>query len=904
MRLDCSGARIDRSRTLSFSFDGRALTGHPGDTLASALIANDVRVVGRGPYLDRPRGILSAGVEEPNALVELDLGTHSQPMVRATSVELYDGLVARSLAGRGRVGAAPDPSRYDKVHRHCDVLVVGGGPAGLAAAEAAAATGARVILAEEGPDLALPAPDGSPRDAGDVTLLPRTTALGLYDHGYAVLAQRRTEHMGAAAPAHVSRQRLWHVRAGRIVLATGAVERPIVFSGNDRPGVMLAGAAREYADRYAVAAGRRAVVFTTNDSAYAAAESLLDHGVEVVALVDAREQPPAGPAARLRERGVELHGGSAVVATTGAERLDGVRVAPLQADGALAGAAQAIACDLLAVSGGWTPTLHLYAQAGGRLRWEPSLAAHVPDGEHPAVSVVGAAAGEFAHDAGPQPLWSVPPEDGESWDRHFVDLQRDATVADLHRAVGAGLRSLEHVKRYTTVGTGFDQGKTSNVNAIGIVAGLLGEAVESLPPTTYRPPFTPAPFAVLAGRERGMLSDPARHTPIHPWHVAHGARFEDVGQWKRAWYYPREGEDMDAAVARECAAARTGVAVMDASTLGKIDVQGPDAGEFLDRVYTNLMSTLAVGACRYGVICKVDGMIYDDGVVMRLAEDRYVTTTTTGNAAAVMDWLEEWLQTEWPDLRVRLTSVTDHWSTVAVVGPRSRDVIARLVARGEALGNEAFPFMAVRETTVAGAPARLGRISFSGELAFEVHTPARYGLSVWEAVMAAGAEHGITPYGTEAMHVLRAEKGYVIVGQETDGTVTPQDAAMGWVVSKKKDFFVGRRSHQRADNLRPDRRQLVGLLPEDPELLLPEGAQVVLGGEPPLRTAGHVTSSYASGALGRTFAMALVAGGHGRMGETVLVPLGDRMARATVTSTVFYDPEGERRDGDPAERSR
>jgi sarcosine oxidase subunit alpha len=943
-RTDSPIAAIDRERTLTFTFDGRTFTGHPGDTLASALLANDVAVVGRSPYLDRPRGILSAGVEEPNAIVELDHGTHTQPLIRATAIELYDGLVARSLNGRGRIGSGVDPSRYDTRHRHCDVLVIGGGPAGVAAAQAAAATGARVLLVDEQPELggsllhAAGAEDAPAREwvrtagdhlerAAETTVLTRATALGLFDDGYAVVAQRRTEHLGAGAPDGVARQRLWHVRARRIVLATGAIERPIVFAGNDRPGIMLADAARLYANRYAVAAGRRAVVFTNNDSAYRSAEDLLARGIEVSALVDARPAPPAVLTARLQDAGIEVHAGAAVVGACGHERLAAVRIAALDADGAPAGPAQELPCDLLAVSGGWTPTLHLYAQAGGRLRYEPAVAAHVPDGEHPSVDVVGAAAGTASLAAagevgraaaaacgfrGPavappalepepagggeiRPLWAVPPEAGEDWDHHFVDVARDATVAHLHRA---GLRSLEHIKRYTSVGTGSDQGKTSNLNAMGIVAALLDRPLATLSPVTYRPPYTPVPFAVLAGRRRGALHDPARTTPVHPWHVAAGAEFEDVGQWKRAWFYPHDGEDMDAAVLRECAAVRERVGMMDASTLGKIDVQGPDAAEFLDRMYTNLMSTVPVGGCRYGAICGLDGMIFDDGVVMRIAADRYVTTTTTGNAAAVMDWMEEWLQTEWPELQVRLTSVTDHWTAIAIAGPRARDVLSELVD-DVALDAQAFPFMTLRETTVAGAPARLCRVSFSGELAFEVHTPGRYGLAVWKAVMAAGEPHGITPYGTEAMHVLRAEKGYIIVGQDTDGTVTPHDAAMGWVVSKKKDFFVGRRSLRRPDLLRDDRLQLVGLLPEDPAMQLPEGAQVLLPDDESGRSAGHVTSSYTSGALGRTFALALVRGGYGRSGEAVMIPLDGGMLPATITSTVFYDPEGHRRDGDP-----
>ena len=932
LRTDSPHARIDRGRTLRFAFDGAELTGHPGDTLASALVANGVRVVARSIYLDRPRGFLSAGVEEPHAFVGLDLGTHRQPSVRATTAELYDGLVARSLAGRGLVDGTPDPSRYDRRSAHCDVLVVGGGPAGLAAALAAAETGARVTLVDEQQELGGTllhtgeTVDDRPgvawvgdtvatlAAAPDVTVLPRTTAIGVFDDGYVVAVERRTEHLPPGDAPLLARQRVWHIRARRIVVATGAIERPIVFADNDRPGVMLAGAAWTYAARYAALPGRRAVVFTTNDSAYAAAEQLLARGIELAAVVDARPTAPEC-AARLLERGVPVHAGAVVSRTLGDEQ--GVVAARIGADGAFT----EVPCDVVAVSGGWTPTLHLYAQAGGQLAYDPAVAAHVPHGADERLAVVGAAAGAFtladalaggmaagvgatlsSSNGAVRPaattLWAVPPEPGDDWDRHFVDLQRDSTVADLHRAVGAGLDSLEHIKRYTSIGTGSDQGKTSNVNTIGIVAGLLGEPIERFEPTTYRAPYTPVPFAVLAGRERGVLREPVRVTAIHPWHVRHGAVFEDVGQWKRPFYYPRAGEEKRAATLRECEAVRTGVGIMDASTLGKIDVQGADAAEFLDRVYTNLMSTVPVGACRYGLMCHADGVVLDDGVAMRLAEDRYLITTTTGNAARVLDWLEEWLQTEWPGLDVRLTSQTDHWATVAVAGPRSRAVVAAL-APGVAVDAQAMPFMALREVEVAGAPARLCRVSFSGELAYEIHVPARYGLAVWEAAMAAGADLGITPYGMEALHVLRAEKGYVIVGQDTDGTVTPQDAGLSWLVSKKKDFFLGRRSHTRPAQRRDDRRQLVGLLPEDPHLRLPEGAPL-LGDT---GTAGHVTSSYESGALGRTFAMGLLAGGHGRLGETVHVHLDDeRVARATVTETAFYDREGERRDGDPAQR--
>jgi sarcosine oxidase subunit alpha len=481
----------------------------------------------------------------------------------------------------------------------------------------------------------------------------------------------------------------------------------------------------------------------------------------------------------------------------------------------------------------------------------------------------------------------------------FVDLQRDVTVADLTRATTAGLNSVEHTKRYTTAGTANDQGKTSGILASGVVAELLGVDVSALGTTTFRPPYTPVSFAALAGRDRGALHDPIRTTALHDWHVMQGALFENVGQWKRPWYYPQDGEDMETAVLRECAAARESVAFMDGSTLGKIDVQGPDAPVFLDRLYTNMMSNLKVGMIRYGVMCRPDGMVFDDGTAIRLAPDRYLVTTTTGNAAAVLDWMEEWHQTEWPELRVHCASVTEQWATVALVGPRSREVLGSLAPQ-LAVGNDDFPFMAWRDTTVAGIEARVCRISFSGELAYEINVSPWEALALWEALHEAGAPFGITPYGTETMHVLRAEKGYPIIGQDTDGTVTPQDLGMSWAVSKKKPDFIGKRSYARADAVRPDRKHLVGLLPEDPAAFLPEGTQLIADSvlpAPPVPMLGHVTSSYRSAALGRTFALALIKGGRDRIGERLYAPVGDRLIPVTVASPVLYDPEGARRDG-------
>ncbi|MER7693050.1 sarcosine oxidase subunit alpha family protein [Streptomyces sp. NPDC097610] len=945
------GGRIDRDRVLRFTVDGRELTGHPGDTVASAMLANGCVEVAPSLYRSRPRGIVAAGVEEPNALVQLD-GSCAEGMLPATTVELYDGLSATTLSGMGRLDPTPDPAVYDKKYVHTDVLVVGAGPAGLAAAAAAAGSGARVILLDDQPepggsllsgarsDLQWVAEVHATLDAvPEVVVLQRTTAFGSYDDNYVLALQRRTDHLGADAPdpsEGISRQRLWHIRARQVVLATGAHERPLVFAGNDRPGVMLAAAVRSYLNRYAVAPGSRAVVSTTNDSAYDTVADLHSAGMDIAAVVDARAELSHRAAEVAAATGVRVLTGSAVVDTAGDRRLTGVTVQALDESGQLTGISQSFDCDLLAVSGGWSPVVHLHSQRQGRLRWDEDMVAFVPDGTVRDQQVVGAARGTYDLDGcraqgaragaraateagfpvsvpsssddqgcGPvRALWLVPAPDGEpgTWDTHFVDLQRDVTVADVWRSTGAGMRGVEHVKRYTSLGTANDQGKTSGVNAIGVIAEALGSGASpgEIGTTAYRAPYTPVAFAALAGRERGELFDPERTTSVHGWHVAQGAVFEDVGQWKRPWYFPLSGEDMDTAVARECRAAREGVGVMDASTLGKIEIWGADAGEFLNRVYTNAFKKLKPGLARYGVMCKPDGMIFDDGVTLRLDDNRYFMTTTTGGAAGVLDWLEEWLQTEWPELDVHCTSVTEQWATIAVVGPKSREVVAGLVPDID-LSAEAFPFMAFRETTLAsGIPARICRISFSGELAYEINVSAWYGRAVWEQVYEAGQPYGITPYGTETMHVLRAEKGYIIVGQDTDGTVTPQDAGMSWVVSKQKDF-VGKRSHSRADTARTDRKQLVGLLPTDRTTRLPEGTQLLAPDVSletvPVPMLGHVTSSYHSPALGRPFALALVSDGRARIGETLLAPVGEDLVPVEVTDFVLYDPEGTKRDG-------
>ncbi len=869
-RLPTGGARIDRSRVMSFEFDGIDYTGFAGDTLASALLANGVDIVARSSYDDRPRGIMSAGAEEPNALVQVRTPTAEEPMLRATQVPLVDGLAAWSLPGRGRITGAQDAGRFDRTYRHCEVLVIGAGPAGRAAAIEASLLGDRVVLIDDGP--AIPSAAAF-ADLSDVRLLPRTTALGIYDHGYVLAVER--------PPGRAVDGRMWHIRAGRIVIATGAIERPIVFAGDDRPGVMFAAAAATYVTEYAVRPGRRAAIFTTNASTDAVAEVIGEAGIAIEAVIDARL-------------------GYGVVATEGDGdgRLAAVTIGRL--DGA--GPRRRVKVDLLLVSGGWNPNVALWSQSRGTLRFDERLAAFVPDRSFGDVLAVGAAAGAGLPDV--TPVWVVPPLDPDApdaWATHYVDLQRDATVGHLRRALDAGLTSIEHVKRYTTIGTAADQGKTSGVVASAIAAAVLGENVGAIGVPTFRPPYTPVSFGQVAGRERGDLLDPIRTTPIQAWHVAAGAVFEDVGQWKRPRYFPRTGETMDEAVRRECAAARSGVAVMDATTLGKIDVQGPDAAVFLDRIYATAIGSLAVGSCRYAVMCRLDGMLFDDGVVSRLATDRFHLTTTTGNAAAVMDHLEEYLQTEWLDLRVRVTSVSEAWVTVAVVGPDSRDVLAALAPELD-ISASAFPFMTWRDTTIAGTPVRVCRISFSGELAYEINVASWSGLALWEAVMTAGRVFDITPYGTESLHVLRAEKGYPIIGQETDGTVTPHDLGLGWAVSARKDF-IGRRSQRRAELTRADRRQLVALFPVEPEARIEEGAQLVATDADldrlPVPMLGHVTSAYWSGVLGRSFGLALLADGRDRIGGRVRVWTVDRVVDAVVADAVVFDPENRRRNGDP-----
>ncbi len=941
-----AGGRIDRSRTLRFSFDGRSCTGFPGDTLASALLANDVHLVGRSFKYHRPRGILAAGSEEPNALVTIDRGSgRTTPNLRATQVELYDGLVARSqnrfpslrfdfgavagwaapllasgfyyktfmwprsfwhrvyepairrAAGLGRAPAGPDADRYMHQYAHCDLLIIGGGPAGLAAALAASATGARVILCDEQPRLGgslLDEPqvtiDGSPAIewvhqavaslAGTVTLLPRTTAFGWYADRLIGLAQRLTDHLAEPAST-LPRERLWQVRAGQVIVAAGAIERPLVFPGNDRPGIMLAGAARTYLHRYGVTPGRRVLIATTDDSAYRTAVDLRAAGVAVAAIVDQRPNADTEAVLAARRLDIPIHPGRTIGMTGGHSRVHSARIADTN---------DVISCDTILMSGGWTPSVHLLSQSREPLLFDTASGTYLPR-----AGAVGACAGVFdlaacLRDAsaagGSARSFTVtglsamtPPSPAAHAVVHrsaFVDLQNDVTTKDLAIATQEGFRAVEHVKRYTTTGMATDQGKTSGLNTLAALASLTGQPIEALGHTTFRPPYTPVSFGALAGAARGRLFAPLRVSPI----TDPAAVIDASGAWCQATCYIMPDETVDAAVARECRAVRNDSGMADLSALGKIEVVGPDAAAFLSRIYTADCLKLAPGRCRYALLLSEDGFIRDDSIVARLTGDRFHVTTTPAAADFVLHHMEEHLQTHCPGLRLWLTAVTEQWAVIALHGPTAAEVLAPFILD---IDLAAMPHMGVRAGHMDDVPIRLCRVSAVGEIGFEISLPAREAQRAWDTLR----QRGVTPCGTLSIHILRAEKGRITIGQETDGTVTPADVGLQWTIGG--DGFVGQRSLSLADLTRPDRPQLVGLLPKDPGAPLEEGAQ--LSHTPSGPPVGHVTTFCPAGTSGRGFTLAMLSGGRGNNPADLFVRTAAGGIPVTVVGHVFIDKQ-------------
>lgn len=982
-RLD-TGGLIDRAQPLLFKFDGRTYQGHQGDTLASALLANGVTLVGRSFKYHRPRGILSAGPEEPNAIVELRSGARLEPNTRATTAELYDGLEARSqnrwpslafdmmginnvlspllgagfyyktfmwpasfwekvyeplirsAAGLGRGAGMDDPDSYEKSYAHCDVLVIGAGATGLMAALAAGRSGARVILADEdfimgGRALAerreidqLASVEWAGQIVAElaampeVRLMPRTTVFGVYDGGVHGALERVSDHV-IQPPAHQPRQRTWRIMARRTVLSAGAIERPLVFGDNDRPGIMMAGGVRTYINRFAVSPGAHVVVFANNDEAVRTIGDITKAGGVVEAVVD-----PRGGASEFVRQAAENVGARLIEGVV--TRAHGTR-AVQAVDIESAAGRERIDCDLVALSGGWSPTVHLTSHLGAKPVWNEKLAAFTPGQPPTGMTVAGAANGTFAlaeclstgaaagldaasacgfrraqievPDADPEstassPLWRVKSARGKS----FIDLQNDVTTDDVQQARQEGFTRVEHLKRYTTLGMATDQGKTANVNGLALMAEMSAKSIAETGTTVFRPPYTPVAIGALAGAHRGREFRATRTSPAHAWAKAQGASFIEAGVWLRASYFPREGEkDWFDATCREVRAVRTGVGICDVSTLGKIDLQGADAARFLDLVYANTFSTLGLGRARYGLMLREDGFVMDDGTTSRLGPDHFLMTTTTANAGKVMQHLEFCHQVLFPNLDVQMISVSDAWAQFSIAGPKSRDVLARVVDRQHDISNAAFPYMAAaRMTALGGTPARLFRISFSGELAYEIAVPARFGVALGAALMEAGRDFGITPYGLEALNVMRIEKGHV-TGAELNGQTTARDLGWGKMQSTKKDY-IGRIMKERAGLTDPARPTLVGVKPLERMARVRAGAHFVRRDAPASaeHDQGWLTSAAFSPALDSWIGLGMLSNGPDRHGEIIRAvdPLRGGDTPVEVCAPVFVDPEGVR----------
>ena len=999
-RLPEGGLLIDRNKPIKFEFNGKKLSGFEGDTLASALLSNDQVLVGRSFKYHRPRGIVASGSEEPNALINLGEKEKFEPNQRATTIELFDGLKAasqnhwpslnfdigvvnnylarflpagfyykmfihprpfwkyiyepfiRQSAGLGRAPSQKDHSQYEHFYAFYDLVIVGGGISGLNAALTAAESGLKILIIEQSPewggrclvDFSTIGDETSAEYVSrlvselkkfqNVTMRSRMMGAGVYDHGYILGYERLNDHL---AEEDGPRHRLWRIRAKQIITATGSIERPISFPSNDIPGVMLASAVRDYAVNFGVATGNKIAVYTNNDDAYRTAITLNEVGVEVPIIVDARGSGGGALAERAKALGIRVENGKAISKVFGKKRVEAISICEHKDSGK---GNEKIACDCIAMSGGWSPVVHLYSHCGGKLKWDEKMALFKPDSSAkptshdglPFVTAVGSANGflliqevlkdaregclevveasggkvkkesfkliEQEYENSLEAIWIAPQDaDIKKRSKIWLDFQNDVKINDVELAAREGFESVEHTKRYTTLGMATDQGKLSNINGLAILSSSLGKEIPKVGTTTFRPPYTPISLGSIGGSARDELFQPVRKTPMHDWHENNGAYMEPVGQWRRPFCYPQAGETYAKAVEREINQTRSSLGILDASTLGKLLVTGPDAGKFLDMLYTNMMSTLKIGKCRYGLMCSENGFLIDDGVVARIDEQTWLCHTTTGGADSIHAHMEEWLQTEWWDWKVYVTNVTEQYAQIGVVGPNARKLLEKI--GGVDVSREALGFMEWKDGNLGKYDARIFRISFSGELSYEVAVPAKQGLAFWGELIEAGKEFQVMPYGTEALHVMRAEKGFIMIGDETDGTVIPQDLNLHWAISKKKDDYLGKRAQERSFMVNPSRWKLVGLETLDGSVL-PDGAYAIADGVNPngqKSTQGRITSSYFSPTLKRGIAMGLVMNGPDRSGEIIEFPKIDgTVIRAKITSPVFYDPDGEKQN--------